>query len=141
MRFIYKLLLGLILFNAMILIFASYFPSSPYTGKNITTDPTYSSFRNIGSTEMIKDMIITSGGIFAVMIAIGVLTQNRVIWVGAGSLVALIAGLWRGMSGTLMPMVSQNSIVNQFYNILIISIGILAVISIIEILTGQQGAD
>ena len=40
MRFIYKLLIGLIVFNAMLFIFAGYFPTSPPDYKYDVIDPT-----------------------------------------------------------------------------------------------------
>ena len=147
MRFIYKLLIGLLIFNSMLLLFAPFFPVGTTTlsesATNITSDSEFTSYQNIGSANMIGNMIITGGGVFAGAIVLGLLTQQLGLFIGAGSFIALIAALWRGASGVIVPIlqIANNWIVMAMYSLITIIIGIVAVIAVVEMFTAQQGGD
>lgn len=147
MRFIYKLLIGLLIFNSMLLLFASFFPVETTTlsesATNITSDSEFTSYEQIGSADMIGDMIITSGGVFFGALVLGFLTRQLGLFIGAGSFIALISGLWVGVAGVIVPIlqIADNWIILAMYSLITIIIGIVAVISVVEMFTGQQGGD
>lgn len=147
MRFIYKLLIGLLIFNSMLLLFAPFFPAPATTPSesavNITSDSDFTSYQNIGSANMIGNMILTGGGVFAGAIVLGLLTRQLGLFIGAGSFIALISGLWVGASGVIVPILqmANNWIILAMYSLINIIIGIIAVIAVVEMFTGQQGGD
>ena len=147
MRFIYKLLIGLIIFNSMLLLFAGFFPVETTTisesATNITSDSDFTSYQNIGSASTIGNMILTGGGVFAGAVVLGILTQQLSIFIGAGSFIGLITALWVGASGVIVPILqmADNWIVLAMYSLITVIIGIVAVIAVVEMFAGQQGGD
>ena len=147
MRFVYKILIGLLIFNSMLLLFAPFFPVETTTisesATNITSDSEFTSYQNIGSAGMIGNMILTGGGVFAGAIVLGLLTQQLGLFIGAGSFIALISGLWVGASGVIVPIlqIADNWIVMAMYSLITVIIGIVAVIAVVEMFTAQQGGD
>jgi len=144
MRFIYKMLLGLILFNAMLVIFAYFFPMSPATGHDISGDTTYSNYGNIGSglfNNMYTNAVATGGIVFGGSILVGIFTGSLNLWIGIGAIVSVFVALWNMSWGTIQNLTSSYPVVNDLIVVMSIVIGILAVISIAEVLTAQRGAD
>jgi hypothetical protein len=146
MRFLYKMLIGLILFNSMLMTFSYFFPMSNIESKahNITGDPTYTSYGNM-ETGIFKNMYMSalaSGGvIFLGSILIGAFTGSFNLWVGIGAVVSIFVGLWNMSWGVIKGLTDSYPVVKDLVFIMSIIIGILAVMSIAEILTAQRGAD
>ena len=146
MRIIYKILIGMLIFNGVYLALAPAFDTATFSavdpeGMDYATD-----YKNIGGIN-IADMLITGVGVFTGAIVVGALSRGSVsislgTIIGTSTIVSIIAGLWRGMSGVFEPMLAMGgSIASDFYTIFIIVLGILVALTISEMFSGQSGVD
>lgn len=141
MRFIFKVLLGFVIFNAMLIILASYFPelTSSVNAKDVTND--LSAYSNIG--QLIGNILTVSGGTFLAAIAIGAGLSRTVnnfptgSYIGASFIISIILGLWSAVTTPLISLTKSYTILDQWYNLFTICFGIVAIISISEIFTGK----
>ena len=153
MRFIIKVLLGLIIFNAMLIIFGPYFPAQT-TGVNETAvdvsgTSRYNTLGNLGSSGTIISMILTGAGIFGATVLLGGLTSRLTgiknfptgMFMGAGIIISIVASLWVGLSAPLISITSSYPAIGAFYNVLVVCIGVVAVFSVAEIFTGKGDTD
>jgi len=150
MRIIYKLLIGMLIFNGIYLALSPAFGAPVFTA----TDPdnpgadTYSAtqYKNMGGLD-IGAMLITGVGTFVGAIAIGALSFGSVSLslgtiIATSTIVSIIAGLWRSMSGVFQPMLAMGgSITSSFYTIFVIVLGIITALTIAEMFGGQSGVD
>jgi len=142
LRFIYILLLGMLIFNGMLIIFSPFFPAETLVFNPSAVDPgvSHGTYANLGNQNLIGDMILTSGGIFAAAMILAVVTQS-VIWVGAGSFIAFIAGLWVGISQPITGIIGYFSVAGvSLYSLFMICVGIIVTASVIEMFVQQKGA-
>ena len=141
MRIIYKVLLGLIIFNVMLVVFANFFPGEEtVTGTDTTT--TLAGYKNFSTASMISNAILTGGGVFAAVVVGSFLLKGSIPtgqFIGAGSIIALIAGLWAVTSAPILSIVNSygGAYGMIFYDVLVICIGIITVFGIAEIFTGR----
>jgi hypothetical protein len=146
MRFIYKLLIGLILFNAMLVIFSGFFPASNQASfaKNVTTDPAYASYSGNIDTSTFTNMMlragVSAGAVFTGALIIGLFTSSLPLWLGIGIIVSIFVGLWNA-SWTVVLGITNYPIVNDLVTVMSIIICLLVLLSIAEVLTAQRGAD
>jgi len=153
MRFIYTLLLGLIIFQAMIIIVSPFFPSTTYESQT-TNISELEKYGNLSSSEeFLEDTFRfsltdpsqsgqafgTAAAIFLVSLSAGVLSRNLPIFLGIGGLVSLLTGLWRLTSSFLFS-ITNYPYVRELFTLITIATGIVLVITIIETLTGQGRA-
>ena len=141
MRFLYKLLFGLIIFNAMLILIADFFPASVEEEK--ATDSDYSEYETIDQglfQNMWVRALSTGGAVFGLSLIAGVLARQVALFAGIGAFIALFVGLWSGASA-IITRITNYPVVDGLMNVITICIGILMVISVIEILTAQRGAD
>lgn len=151
MRFIFKLLLGAFIFNVLFVALSPFFPiesALEETAKeaNVTSTASEKSIgklKNIGSTEMLKDMIINGAIVFISALVIagiaGRLTNasfNGTILIGAAMFISFISMLWTASKSILVPL-TQYDVVSDIYDLVIIITGIIIVISVIEMFVGQ----
>jgi hypothetical protein len=142
MRFLYKMLIGLILFNAMLTIFAGFFPMSSEgeLAHNVTGDSAYTGY-SIMNTGIFTGAVASGGLVFAGSAIIGAITGSMNLWIGAGLVVSIIVGLWNMSWGVIKSLTDAYPIVKDLVFVMSIVIGIIAVMSIAEIITAQRGAD
>lgn len=143
MRFIFKVLLGFILFNAMLVLFSGIF-NQTNMGTDVST--IYDSYGNINQGTIVS-MIATGGSIFGAIVVGGIAASLFInnfptgLFIGAGALISLFFGLWAGLTNPLSSLASEYTYVDQIYNIFIIVFGIIVALSIIEIFTGRGDMD
>lgn len=146
MRFIYKVLMGLILFNICLFVFTPFFPSSSTQGQDLTEDGSLSSYEGWGSESMFSSIILTflgvSTGIFAVSIAAGIASQQFGLFLGVGGFISIVAGLAASSYRVINQVtnMADNSIISTLVSATMIMIGIIAVLTIVEMFTAQRGA-
>lgn len=146
MKFIWMLLIGMVMFNGFLLAFNAFFPQSPYsTGlyniENITANETLSPYKHPGILTF--DVIgIGFTGVTAVLgIAIGLvltaLTRN-LQYIAAGAMVAIISSLWTASASIFTDMMHSFPILGAIYTLISIAIGITVAILVLGIFTGQE---
>lgn len=147
MRFIYTILLGLIIFQAMIIIVSPFFPSTTYESQTANITSELEEYGNISSSSFLERMFQkeggqafgTAGAIFGASLVIGIFTRNLPLFLGIGGLVSLLTGLWRLTSSFLFS-ITNYPYVKELFTLITIATGIVLVITIIETLTGQGRA-
>ena len=145
MRFIYKVLIGLVIFNGMVLALTSFFP---YTLEaEHATDIVQDS--NLDGYESLSPAIFSSIwgqagavalGIFVGSLAIAIISQQYALFIGIGAFISFITMIWSLTSSIVLKM-GNYPIVNSILTIILICIGIISVLSIVEMLNAQRGAD
>lgn len=144
MRFLYKILLGAIIFNSMLVLFSAYFISSPVseTAINVSSDSAYEDYDlSSGNVATMTGLSLTVAGITFTFGAIMSWWIKSPVPIGVGvfsSILALFAApaaiIW-----TIDP--TNNYIVSGIIGTLGIGIAILAAIAVAEMFTQQGGAD
>lgn len=146
MRIIYKILIGMLIFNGVYLALAPAFDTATFSADNPESMTDATKYKNVGGINL-ADMLITGIGVFTGAIVIGALSRGSVsislgTIIGTSTIVSIIAGLWRGMSGVFQPMLTMGgSIASDFYTIFLIVLGILVALTISEMFSGQSGVD
>lgn len=132
------ILLGLVAFNAMLVLFADFFPN--VQENPIAVDTELSEYRGLTSWSGIYNVILAGAGVFGLSLVIGALTKNLTLWIGVGAFMSFIVGLWTATSEVMSNIVNY-PIVHDLYITICILIGIVATASVIEMFTAQQGAN
>ena len=114
-------------------MFAQFFDYSIVTGQSTTTR--FSGYTDIGG--IITNIVITSGTVFGLVIGASFFLTGgpTAQLIGAASLIALITGLWNGLSMPLAGLFDKYPDAGIFYTLLVICIGVVSALSIIEIFT------
>jgi len=141
---IHLILLGMVIFNAMLITTASFFPATIYESgaEDIVNSSNYSSYRELNSpTDLIGAFFSTEslaaiGGIFGVAIVGTVLSRN-LIPMGIGGGLALFTGIYISVSKVFLGL-SDNPIILAFITIIGIGIGLILVMDAMEALKGRQ---
>lgn len=153
MRFIYKILLGLVIFNAMLVLLVSLFPTAtPVEALDVETDPTISGYENVEDMEslvlgmfantttlMIIGAVVAASGVIGFVFGGG---KNVPIAIGVGIFIAIISSLWYSTSAVIMNIDPTDSpIITGIITIITICIGIILVFTVAEFFAGQSGVD
>lgn len=159
MRFIYVILLGLVIFQGMLVITGPFFPSIATSG----TDPIdvedletevesghnvdsakYSDVGNIGTVilgSFANPVTIAIIGVFVALSGgIGLFlggAKNIPIAVGIGVIIGLIASLWNSTIGIINPLIASSVYAQGLFTLITVCIGIICVILVGEWLMGQ----
>jgi len=145
MRFLYKLLLGLIIFNAMLILFSGYFPDSGQETYATTPDDGYTGYKSFQNANIFSTMwtsgLTTGVAVFGMALLFGVLAKQVALFAGIGAFIAVFTGLWAGASGVIFNMTNAYPMVHGLAIIITICIGVIAVFSVVEMLNGQRGMD
>ena len=146
MRFVYKILIGLILFNGMLMIFSSYFPASTATTEygnvaDVTGEETFTQYRGFTGYGVLMDALATGAAVFTLTIVLGLASRNLPLFIGVGAFMAILSGLWVATTSIFTKMFESTPTVGSLYILITIVIGVVATFSVIEIFTGQAGAD
>jgi len=142
MRMIVVLLLGMVIFNAMLLLTKDFFPVGEdvdFGAQDVSEQGKFREYQSIDSG-FITDLLLTSGSIFGLTI-IGAGVGARLIanfptgqFIGASAVISIVTGLWAGISNPFESIASSFGL-QSWYNIFMIVIGIIAVLSVVEIFT------
>ena len=141
MKFLYKLLLGALIFNSMLVLFSAFFLSSPISegAINVSSDPAYEGYKITGSSisTMATESIVVMGFSFGLGGLAAWLTKSTIpIGVGLfGGIVALYGGA-AAIIYNLDP--THNYIVAGIIVTISICIGLLTAIAIVGMFS-QQG--
>ena len=131
-------LLGLVAFNAMLVLFADFFPN--VQENPIAVDTEFSQYEGLTSWSGIYNVILAGAGVFGLSLIIGALTKNLTLWIGVGAFMSFIVGLWTATS-IVMSNITDYPLVHDLYIVVCILIGIVATASVIEMFTGQTGGN
>jgi len=155
MRFIYFILIGLVVFNASIVLLADTFNYASTTSLDENavnaTDSMIATYgepgnlwsgilNNLFSLEVIFTLLF----IFGSSNLLGRWTGGQystTLIAGIGIFIGVISALWIATFKTINNLVGNyGSLMNGIVTIVTIAIGIIIVFSIVEMLVGQQGA-
>lgn len=139
MRFIFKVVIGMIIFNALLFLFASTFATTGNQGKDIDATDSELGYK-IDSDQFVYSLLLSGGGVFIIGGIAALITRNS-IWVGVGALMAIIFGLWSAGSGNIGELFNEYPLANTLWNILNIIFGVIATIAVVEIFTGRSSDD
>ena len=137
MRFIFKLFLGMIIFNAFLFIFTAEFGGEG--GQDISSADDSLGY-DINSASFAVTFLETSGGIFLAGLLADFITKNHV-WTGAGALCGLIFGLYSVSINPIANMFESYPFIDHIWAILTFSFGVIALIAVVEIFTGRSVDD
>jgi len=150
MRFVTQVLIGLIVFNAMLILTAPFFPTTyveetPYGAVNITSDTNYSQYGEFSID--FWGILFGSGGLgFATM---GTSLVLGVLWtayskdlkpLGIATFAGLVTTLFITAASVLYS-ISQNVYIQGLIAIIGVIIGILIAFTMAEAMMGQTGVD
>ena len=151
MRFFYKLIIGLILFNSFLIIFSnpSLIPNvTTHNAKDISGDANYSTYKYdlravIGN--VIGNNIVTVGTLFGVLLTAGAVISiftgiNMPLYIGISLIVSIVSSLYMMMMDVFTDLMNY-PIVSAIWVLLTIIIGIYFVFSLGDILLGRSDAD
>lgn len=141
MRFIFQLLLGMILFNAMLMVFSPYFPSHTIvSGVDVVNQSNIIAYQNYDVRPILENFFGVFIGTFFVSIFIGYVSGGTLPLgqlLGASLVISVFVGLWNGLTSPLVGIASSFPSVAPFYTIFTIVLGIVVMISVVEIFTGK----
>ena len=143
MRFIWKITLGLILLNSMLVLFSSFFAATTGTDAiNITSDATFVGYKVSGSfAAMLESSVLVMGVAFGIGI-LGAWAVKSTVPIGVGLFAGFLVALYIGPATVLYNLDPTNNwIISGIISILGIIIGILAALSVTEMFAGQTGVD
>lgn len=153
MKFINKLLLGMVLFNGVLVLTAPYFTLHGETlaesAMDVTTDETTANYGNVGNLgELLLDSFlnITTVAIVGVFVALsGPLSyikgenKNVPLAIAIGLFVGLIVSLYNATISVFYNITpSNNAFISGLFALLSIGIGLIVVYDIIGMMAGQQ---
>lgn len=146
MRIIYKILIGMLIFNGVYLALAPAFDTAVYTAADPSGIDDVDIYKNVGGLDL-GTMLITGVGVFLGGIALGSLSRGSVsislgTIIATSTIVGVIGGIWRGASDVFQPMLSSGgAITSSFYTLFVIVLGVIITLTIAEMFGGQSGVD
>lgn len=150
MRNIYFILLGLIIFNGVLIALAGFFPYSIYETETVAYNVTNAYGETYGSMDQgifglmfntITGSALTTGiAIFGVAILAGVLSKQVALFIGIGAFISVLCTTWVVVNG-IVTKLANYAIVNTLVTLIIIAIGFVALLSVVEMLNAQGGVN
>jgi hypothetical protein len=141
LRFIFQLLIGMILFNAMLFIFGPYFPSHHLaTGVDVANSSAFTSYQSLDIKTILYNFFYAFVGSFFVSIFIGYVSGGTLPLgqlLGASLVISVFVGLWNGLTSPLVGIANSFPTIMPFYTIFTIVLGVVVMISVVEIFTGK----
>jgi len=155
MKFVYQLLIFLLIFSVMLSIFAQFFPGHPesYDEQNpILADKNLRQYEGAGgSIRFFVQMIVNPNTLvvfLAVLGAAGIMSKvaggsiNVALLLGIGIFVATLVSVWTFAINTFSNLNYTNNLeITLMFDIINICIGILLMFTVVDLLTGQQGVE
>jgi hypothetical protein len=137
LRFIYKILIGMMLFSAFMFFFTNTMELGVPQGTDIeTSDPGY----RITTESLVTDFLSGFLSILSLGALATIATRNP-IFIGVSMFVGLIIGLWNAGFNNITTMFSEYEYMTFFFTVFNIMMGILAVIAITDIFSGRATDD
>ena len=137
MKFVYFIILGLVIFNGCLIFTSSIFETSM---DESATD--YSSYQLKNPGDIINILTnnasIGAWGILTLAGIIAALALKNYIFIGVGIFLGLVTALYIGASSVLFN-ISDNAYVHSIITLIGIVIGILVLYNVVEMFTGQGG--
>lgn len=140
MRFIFQLLLGMIFFNAMLIMFSSFFPVHSVSGVDVVNSSSFSDYQRLNIQSVLTGFFSTFVASFFISIFIGYVSGGTLPLaqlLGASLVISVFVGLWNGLSSPLVGIANSYPAIMSFYSIFTIALGVVVMISVIEIFTGK----
>lgn len=141
MRFIFQLLIGMILFNAMLIIFAPYFDNPSFVeGVDVTESDSFTDYEELNIMGILQGFIGTFLLSFFITLFMGKLIGGNIPvgqLLGACLVVSIFVGLWSGLSNPLVGIAGSYPTIMPFYTIFTVVLGVVVMISVVEIFTGK----
>jgi len=156
MRFIYQVLLGLIVFNGMLIISGIFISGGQESGAvDVTSDEDYTRFGDMNNSNFLMDLLFGNTGQGGLISAITILTGSGLIsWVtkspipfGIGAFLGIVTLLYVNAVSVVIGMGSGfgSSIYGNALTMLItiigVAIGLLSAFTISEAFMQQSGAN
>ena len=144
MRFIYKAILGLLIFNTVLLMLASYFPTSGQVGNpiDVTGDHNYTKFK-LGGSQPIFTFGLASATIMGFSVALGIIGSwaiKSTIPLAGAVIGGLVTSLYIGPASVLYSF-TQNTLIIAIISLIGLILGIMVGFTVIEWFANQSGAD
>lgn len=144
MRFIYVVLISLIVFNGLVVALAPLFPGNTYSDVGVDVEDELDSYSGF-SSDMLGTLIGNAWGvgigIFVFSVVIGALTGHLGLFMGIGAFVSVVCSLWYSTMGIIGVLTDGFDYVNSIVTIITIVIGVIFVFSVVEMLTGQKAVN
>lgn len=148
MRFLYKILIGLIIFNSMLVLLAGFFtiqgvpPTESGSAVNVTSDTDFTDYEITGGFFALDTLTVS---VFGIAFGLGILfgwVLKSPIPIAAGLFSGFISAIYIRSASVINNIIpSGNWIISSIVGLVGIIIGILAAITIIEMFAQQTGAD
>ena len=163
MRFIYTILLGMVIFQGMLIVLAPIFPGGATGYSNQAVNPStlqtnpssdestapdaeyYKETSNIGSIVvgmLFNPTSIVIIGLFAVVgSGAGVVfggVKNLPIALGIGIIVGVVANIWNGTFTLISTIAQSNWYISGIFSIITVCIGIIVIFLVGEFFLGQS---
>jgi len=152
MRFIYKIVLGVLLFNAFLIMFAGIFNSpSDYGAVDVTNETSITKYsaESGGFGDFLSSFFLSAETyvIIGIFFGAGAIAKwfaggqtNTVLLVGIGAFLGIIFALMRSTIQVITNL-TDNFYVNATINLGLIVVGLVILFTVIEMLIGQQGVN
>ena len=150
------MLLGLIIFNSVLIIFSGYFvymptdPSGPYGAIDVSGDPDIAKYGEVGSIGSFLGALFSSGEtlwIIGIIIVgsgfIGYFTggaKNLPLALGIGLFLSMVVALFNTTKNVFFQ-IPPAGVVSSLTAVIFIGIGLLTVWTVGEMLLGSRGVD
>jgi len=143
LRFVYIVLLGMIIFNGVLISFAQFFPDQTIGLNESATDVDneYAKYKGIDSIDQIVYDLIMDGFIFGIVGAITAILTRNPVFIGVGLFVGIFVSLWGNISQPIVSALSYSDIGGEIYQIFLLVFGIVILLSAVEIFSGQTGVE
>ena len=144
MRFIIKLMIGLILFNAMIVIFSGFMPHPTIQNNAVNVTEEYGGYKTINIGNTIKNILLTpdNAGIFITLLGVGALAgifsgMNIALYLGISIVLGILLTV---LNGTLKVFIFLDNypVVSALFSVMLIIIGIIAILSVGDTLMSRS---
>ena len=138
MKFVYFIILGLVIFNSVLIITSGIFntslgdDASDYSKYSLSTPSSIISILTSTASIGAWGTLTVAGIIFAIGL-------KNYIFVGIGLFLGLVTALYIGASDILFKISSNNVYISGIITLIGIVIGILVLYNVVEMFTQQQG--
>ena len=145
MKFIYFLIIGLVLFNGVLILTSSIF-NTGFESSATNVSDTFGGYALTNSTSvldiMFSDSTMGAWGAFSAIDIIGVigaiLLKNYVI-AAVALFIGVVTALYLGVSSVMFNLSNNNVYLNILITLIGIVIGILVIYNVIEMFSGTAG--
>jgi len=152
MRFIYKALLFMLLFNAFLFMFSDVFETEvDYNPQDPSANEAISNYGEVNNFSTIIKTFLTSkaslaiiGVVFATALASKWLIGGKLsttLLIGVGAFVGIIVALYNASVQVMLNIANSNSYIDETVTIIQIIFGIIIVFTVVEMFVGQQGVN